>query len=100
MNSSTNAEQAAVAAGETITIRGRCVVPGVAEGEALVTTEPISGWGGVDPRNGTVVAIFVICALTITGALVLIIDMDHPYLGFIQVSDRPLRMALERLGRP
>ncbi len=52
------------------------------------------------PRNGTVVVIFVICALSITGALVLIIDMDHPYLGFIQVSDRPLRMALERLGRP
>jgi len=40
---------------EIITIRGRKVVPGVAEGEALVTTEPISGWGGVDPRNGTVV---------------------------------------------
>ena len=36
-------------------IRGRKVVPGVAEGEALVTTEPISGWGGVDPRDGTVV---------------------------------------------
>ena len=40
---------------ETIVIRGRCVVPGVAEGEALVTTQPISGWGGVDPRNGTVI---------------------------------------------
>ena len=40
---------------EIITIRGRKVVPGVAEGEALVTTQPISGWGGVDPRNGTVV---------------------------------------------
>ena len=41
--------------GEIITIRGRKVVPGVAEGEALVTTQPISGWGGVDPRHGTVV---------------------------------------------
>jgi uncharacterized protein len=40
---------------QTIVIRGRCVVPGVAEGEALVTTQPISGWGGVDPRTGTVV---------------------------------------------
>lgn len=38
-----------------IVIRGRCVVPGVAEGEALVTDEPISGWGGVDPRSGTIV---------------------------------------------
>lgn len=42
---------------ETLIIRGRCVVPGVAEGEALVTTQPISGWGGVDPRNGTVVEV-------------------------------------------
>ena len=41
--------------GQTIVIRGRKVVPGVAEGEALVTREPISGWGGVDPRNGTVI---------------------------------------------
>jgi uncharacterized protein len=42
-------------AAETIVIHGRCVVPGVAEGEALVTTQPISGWGGVDPRNGTII---------------------------------------------
>ena len=40
---------------ETIVIRGRKVVGGVAEGEALVTSEQISGWGGVDPRTGTVV---------------------------------------------
>src|SRR5690606_25772903 len=40
---------------QTFVLRGRCVVPGVAEGEALVTNERISGWGGVDPRNGTVV---------------------------------------------
>ncbi len=39
----------------TITLRGRKVVGGVAEGEALVTTDRISGWGGIDPRTGTVV---------------------------------------------
>ncbi len=38
-----------------VTLRGRCVVGGTAEGEALVTREPISGWGGVDPRTGTVI---------------------------------------------
>jgi predicted aconitase with swiveling domain len=42
-------------AAEPILIRGRKVVGGVAEGEALVTVERISGWGGVDPRTGTVV---------------------------------------------
>lgn len=40
---------------QTFTLRGRRVVGGVAEGQALVTHERISGWGGVDPRTGTVV---------------------------------------------
>jgi predicted aconitase with swiveling domain len=39
----------------TIVLRGRKVVGGVAEGEALVTKERISGWGGIDPRTGTVI---------------------------------------------
>ena len=38
-----------------ITLHGRCVVPGVAEGEALVTRDRISGWGGIDSRTGTIV---------------------------------------------
>jgi predicted aconitase with swiveling domain len=40
---------------QTIVIRGRKVVGGVAEGEALVTRDRISGWGGIDPRTGTVI---------------------------------------------
>ena len=38
-----------------ITLRGRKVVGGCAEGEALVTSETISGWGGIDPLTGTVI---------------------------------------------
>ena len=38
-----------------VVLRGRKVVGGVAEGEALVTKERISGWGGIDPRTGTVI---------------------------------------------
>jgi len=37
------------------TLRGRKVVGGVAEGEALVTTETVSGWGGVNPMTGTII---------------------------------------------
>ena len=40
---------------ETFVIRGRTVVPGIVEGEALVTRDRISGWGGVDPRTGTII---------------------------------------------
>jgi predicted aconitase with swiveling domain len=38
-----------------IVIRGRKVVGGVAEGEALVTRDRVSGWGGIDPRTGTII---------------------------------------------
>ncbi len=37
-------------------VSGRCVVPRVAESEALVTQDRISGWGGIDSRTGTIVA--------------------------------------------
>lgn len=39
----------------TIILRGRGLGGGVREGEALVTREAISGWGGVDARTGTIV---------------------------------------------
>ena len=38
-----------------ITLRGRKVVGGYAEGEALVTRDTISGWGGINPMTGTVI---------------------------------------------
>jgi len=40
---------------EPVVLRGRGLVGGVAEGEALVTREAISGWGGVEPRQGRVI---------------------------------------------
>ena len=39
----------------SIILRGRKVVGGVASGEALVTTQTISGWGGVNPMKGTII---------------------------------------------
>jgi predicted aconitase with swiveling domain len=38
-----------------IVLRGRGIVGGVAEGEALVTKETISGWGGMNPMKGTII---------------------------------------------
>jgi predicted aconitase with swiveling domain len=40
---------------KVITLRGRRIVGGCAEGEALVTHETISGWGGIDPMTGTII---------------------------------------------
>ncbi|MQA09903.1 MAG: DUF126 domain-containing protein [Pseudonocardiaceae bacterium] len=38
----------------TLVLHGRKVVPGVVEGEALVSHETISGWGGIDPERGVI----------------------------------------------
>jgi predicted aconitase with swiveling domain len=38
----------------TIVLRGRKVVGGRAEGEALVTRQAIPGWGGVNPMQGVI----------------------------------------------
>ncbi len=40
---------------ETIVLSGRRVVGGVAEGEALVTRQTISGWGGVNAATGEII---------------------------------------------
>ncbi len=36
-------------------LKGRIIYGGKAEGEALVTTQPISFYGGVDPNTGVVI---------------------------------------------
>ncbi|WP_238366486.1 aconitase X swivel domain-containing protein [Mesobacterium pallidum] len=41
--------------GSGLVIRGRKVVGGIAEGEALVTTQTISGWGGINEADGSII---------------------------------------------
>ncbi len=35
-------------------LKGRCIIPGRARGDLLVTSQPISFWGGVDPQTGRI----------------------------------------------
>lgn len=51
-------------------LRGRTIVPGVVEGEALVSTETISGWGGIDPATGTIIERrHELCGVCFTGKI-------------------------------
>jgi predicted aconitase with swiveling domain len=43
------------AVSDVVTLHGRKVVGGIAEGEALVTRQTISGWGGVNAMTGTII---------------------------------------------
>ncbi|PDT25877.1 DUF4239 domain-containing protein [Rhizobium sp. L9] len=52
------------------------------------------------PPNPTVLAILLVCALSVAGAVFLVSDMANPYIGLVRVSDAPLQSALERLGKP
>ena len=38
-----------------ILLHGRKIIGGSAQGEALVTRQTISGWGGIDPQTGTII---------------------------------------------
>jgi hypothetical protein len=51
------------------------------------------------PRNATVVAVLCVCALSVAGAIFLILELDRSFEGLLQVSGAPLRAALAQLGR-
>jgi hypothetical protein len=51
------------------------------------------------PRNPTAIATLVVAAISVAGALYLILDLDHPFSGLMQISNAPLRDALAVLGR-
>jgi hypothetical protein len=51
------------------------------------------------PRNGTVITAFFVCALSVSGAIFLILELDRSFEGLLQVSSAPLRAALAQLGQ-
>jgi hypothetical protein len=50
------------------------------------------------PRNGTVVAAFLVTALSVSAAISLILELDRSFEGILQLSSAPLHAALARLG--
>jgi hypothetical protein len=51
------------------------------------------------PRNAMVIVVLFICALSVSGAIFLILEMNHPLSGMIKVSSAPMLKALEHLGQ-
>jgi len=58
-----------------------------------------ASFGLFAPRNATVIAVLCVCALSVSGAIFLILELDRSFEGLLQVSDAPLRAALAQLGR-
>jgi hypothetical protein len=47
----------------------------------------------------SVVSVIFLCSLSVAGAIYLIVDMEHPVFGHVQVSSAPLHDALEEPGK-
>jgi hypothetical protein len=58
-----------------------------------------TSFGLFSPGNPTVVATLLVCALSVAGAMFLIVDLDQHFGGLIQISSTPLRNALSQLGQ-
>ncbi len=51
------------------------------------------------PPNATVIATLFLCALSVSGAIFLILELDRPFGGLVQISSTPLRNAKAQLGK-
>jgi hypothetical protein len=50
------------------------------------------------PRNATVIAAYIVCSLGIGGAVFLIIEMDNPFQGPLQIPRAPMANALAQMA--
>ena len=51
------------------------------------------------PPNATVIATLFVCALSVAAAIYMILELDQPFKGLVQISSAPLRDALTYLGQ-
>lgn len=56
-------------------------------------------FGLLAPRNKTVFGVLFVCALSVSAAIFLIMEMNTPFQGIINVSVTPLQNALQQLGK-
>ena len=58
-----------------------------------------ASFGLFAPRNATVIAVLLVCALSVSGAILLILELNSPFLGLIRIPSSPVYSALAHLGQ-
>lgn len=51
------------------------------------------------PKNGTVISILLVCALSVASAIFLILELDQSFTGVIRISPAPMDFALSQMNR-
>jgi len=62
-------------------------------------TVTFTSYGMFAPRNATVIVTLLVCALSVAGAVFLILEMNAAFEGVIRVSPAPLHFALDHLAK-
>lgn len=57
-----------------------------------------AGFGLLAPRNATTLAVLIVCMLSVSGALYVVLELDRPFEGVVRVSDVPMRAVLAHMG--
>ena len=58
-----------------------------------------AGFGLVSAKNATVVTTFLLCALSVSGSIFLIEELNTPLEGLMKISSTPMQNALSHLGQ-
>jgi hypothetical protein len=58
-----------------------------------------ASFGIFAPRNASMTAAFFVAALSLSGSIFMILEMDQPYGGVVKIPSTSLRIALDQLGR-
>ncbi len=58
-----------------------------------------TSFGLFAPNNATAIATLFVCALSVSGAIFLVLEMYSPFKGLMQISPAPLRNAIAHLGQ-
>ena len=56
-------------------------------------------FGLFGPSNSTAVGALMVAALSVSGAIFLVLELDQPFNGLIRISSEPMLTALSQLGR-
>jgi hypothetical protein len=56
-------------------------------------------WTSEERAGSTVIFTLFLCALSVAGAILMILELYKPFHGLIHISSAPMRSAFEQLGK-
>ena len=58
-----------------------------------------ASWGLFAPNNAVAIIALLLSAVSVSGAIFLVLELDQPFDGIIHISSEPMRNALAHLGK-